>query len=74
MRRTITLPEGVEALVREQAAAGESFSACAARLILEGAKRRGARKPPLYVGSGSGPRDLSRMAERYLRDPVRMDR
>lgn len=70
-RRTLNLPDSVEALVREHARAGESFSAAAARLIQEGAVRRAGRKAPRYVASGSGPRDLGRLAERYLRDLVR---
>lgn len=69
-RRTLNLPDSVEALVREKALEGESFSAAASRLIQEGARGRGARKAPRYVASGEGPRDLGRMAERYLRRPV----
>jgi len=74
VRRTVTLPEAIDALVRDHAVEGESFSACAARLILEGARKRGSKKPPSYVGSGSGSRDLSQKVERYLRDPVLMSR
>jgi hypothetical protein len=69
-RKTLNLPDSVEALVRESAKEGESFSAAACRLILQGASRRGGKKPPRYVGSFEGPRDLGRMAERYLREPV----
>ena len=69
-RRTLSLPDHVEALVRENAAEGESFSAAAARLIEEGAKARGKGKPPRYVASGDGPRNLGRLAERYLRELV----
>lgn len=67
-RRTLNLPDSIEALVRENALQGESFSAAAARLIQEGAAGRGRRKPPRYVASGTGPRDLGRLAEKYLRD------
>lgn len=69
-RRTLSLPDSVEALVRDQAGEGESFSAAAARLIQAGARASGDRRPPRYVASGKGPRDLGRMAERYLREPV----
>jgi hypothetical protein len=69
-RRTLNIPDSVEALVREQCLEGESFSAAATRLILAGAQAAGVRKPPRYVGSGSGPRDLGLMAESYLRAPV----
>lgn len=68
-RRTLSLPDSVESLVRENAMEGESFSAAASRLIQEGvAARRKKKKVPAYVGAGSGPRDLGRMAEKYLRD------
>jgi len=70
VRRTVNLPESVEATVRELAREGESFSAAVARLIEAGAKAlRGPRKP-LYVGVGKGPTDLSLLAEKYLREPV----
>jgi len=69
-RRTLNLPDSVEVLVRERAKPGESFSAAAVRLILDGARRKGSRKPPRYVASGQGPRDLGRMAEEYLREPI----
>ncbi len=69
-RKTLNLPDSVEALVREKAQAGESFSAAAARLIQEGARSTGRRKAPRYVASGQGPRDLGRLAEQYLREPV----
>jgi hypothetical protein len=67
-RRTLSLPDSVETLVRENAHDGESFSAAAARLIQQGAS--GPKKAPRYVASGDGPRDLGRMAERYLREPI----
>jgi hypothetical protein len=69
-RRTLSLPDSIETLVRENAGEGESFSAAAARLIQAGAAPRGRRKPPRYVASGQGPRDLGRKAERYLRQLV----
>jgi hypothetical protein len=69
-RRTVNLPESVEALARESAEAGESFSATVARLIEAGARATRGRRPPRYVGSGEGPDDLGRLAERYLRELV----
>ena len=69
-RRTINLPDSVEELAREQAEAGESFSATVARLIEAGAHATGGRRSPRYVGSGEGPDELGRLAERYLRKPV----
>jgi hypothetical protein len=69
-RRTLNLPDSVEALVRENAREDESFSAAAARLIEEGARARGRRRRPRYVASGEGPRDLGRLAESYLRKVV----
>jgi len=71
-RRTLHLPNSVEALVRELSEEGESFSAAACRLILEGASRQRGKKPPPSVASGKGRRDLSRKAELYLRKPVTM--
>jgi hypothetical protein len=70
-RRTLNLPDSVVALVLEHTEEGESFSAAASRLIQAGARTGGARKRPRYVASGSGPRDLGRLAERYLRETVR---
>jgi hypothetical protein len=69
-RRTINLPDGVDELARRLAREGESFSATVARLIEQGASAEHGRRPPRYVGSGAGPEDLGRMAERYLRDLV----
>lgn len=67
-RRTIYLPDSVEALAREQAREGESFSAAVARLIESGVRAQAGPRVPSYVGSGEGPGDLSRRAERKLRE------
>ena len=67
-RRTVDLPESVEALARELAEEGETFSATVARLIEEGARAVRGRRPPGYVAAGDGPEDLGRVAERYLRE------
>jgi hypothetical protein len=69
-RRTINLPEPTEALVRELAHDGESFSAAVSRLIEAGARSVQGAKRPSYVASGEGPADLGRRAEDYLRSPV----
>jgi hypothetical protein len=66
-RRTIHIPDGTEALVRELAEDGESFSGTVTRLIEAGAKSLERGRVPTYVGSGEGPKDLGRKAEAYLR-------
>jgi hypothetical protein len=69
-RRTVNLPDSVEALAREHAKDGESFSATVARLVEAGVRATGGRRPPRYVASGEGPEDLGGLAERYLRELV----
>jgi hypothetical protein len=69
-RRTVNLPDSVEALARDAAESGESFSATVSRLIERGAHASGSRKAPRYVASGEGPDDLGRAAERYLGELV----
>lgn len=72
-RRTIHIPEGTEALVRELASEGESFSATVTRLIEAGAKTLKRGRVPRYVASGEGPDDMGRRAETYLRELVSSD-
>lgn len=69
-RRTVNLPDAVEARARRLARDGESFSATVTRLIQEGARAVEGPERPSYVASGEGPDDLGRCAERYLRDLV----
>lgn len=69
-RRTIHIRDATEALVRELALEGESFSATVTRLIETGAKTLKRGPVPSYVASGDGPDDLGRKAETYLRDLV----
>jgi hypothetical protein len=69
-RITISLPPSVEALARESAREGESFSETVARLIETGAKAERGPCRPRYVASGEGPADLGEAAERYLSDLV----
>ncbi len=69
-RRTVSLPDNTEALVRKMARDGESFSAVAARLIEAGARSLEGRRSPSYVGVGGGPEDLGRRAEKYLEELV----
>jgi hypothetical protein len=72
VRRTITLPESTDALIRASALERESFSAAATRLIEAGARSVAAR-PPRFVASGEGPEDLGVNAERYLRELIDLD-
>jgi len=69
-RRTVNLPDSVEAVVRELAEEGESFSATVSRLIDTGARALKGPRRPSYVGSGEGPEDLGINAEEYLRKLV----
>jgi hypothetical protein len=69
-RRTVNLPDAVEARARKLAREGESFSATVARLIEEGARALEGPARPSYVASGDGPSDLGRRAEAYLRELV----
>lgn len=69
-RRTVNLPDSVEALARDAAESGESFSATVSRLIKRGAEASRGPKAPRYVASGDGPDDLGRAAERYLTEFV----
>lgn len=62
-RRTIYLPDSIEALARSSAREGESFSATVARLIETGAQSSGR---PSYVGIGEGPEDLGLTTEKHL--------
>jgi hypothetical protein len=65
-RRTIYLPDSIEALVREHALPSESFSATVVRLIELGAPDDRSTWPD-YIGSGEGgPPDLGINAEKYL--------
>jgi hypothetical protein len=69
-RRTVNLPDSVEALARDAAKSDESFSATVSPLIEQGVLCRGPQKPPRYAAAGGGPEDLGRAAERYLAEPV----
>lgn len=67
-RRTVFLPEAVDRLVRDSLAEGESYSSALCRLVEAGFREGHGRQAPAYVGSGEGPENLGRMAERYLED------
>lgn len=69
-RRTIYLPESVEALARVNAREGESFSATVARLIEVGAEAGGWDEMPDWIGSGEGPEDLGINAEKHLQEII----
>jgi hypothetical protein len=70
VRRTVTLPESVDELVRDAAEVGESFSAAVTRLLEAGLRASTPGSRPSYVAAGSGPRDLGRRADEYLRELV----
>ncbi len=69
-RRTVNLPDVVEARARQLQREGESFSATVARLIEEGARALAGPHRPSYIGAGDGPDDLGRRAEEYLLELV----
>jgi hypothetical protein len=71
-RRTIHLPDSVDSLVQEMRLDGESYSATVARLIQAGARSIRGRGRVSYAGTGDGPEELGRLAEKYLRDLVRV--
>ncbi len=73
VRRTISLPAAIDDKIRRVAEEEGSYSAAVARLVEEGAKRTGREPRPDWIGSGKGPSDLGRNAEKYLREPVRTD-
>jgi hypothetical protein len=65
VRRTVSLPESVDELIRSAAREGESYSAAVARLVREGARAASGPRPR-YVASGEGPEDLSERTREYL--------
>lgn len=71
VRRTVNLPDAVDARVREAAEEKESYSAAVTRLLELALASAGSTRPPPWIAAGEGPSDLGRRAEQYLRDPVR---
>lgn len=67
-RRTISIPDSVDRLIRELREEGESYSATVARLVEAGARAAGERRTLSFVGSGEGPEDLGINAEKYLNE------
>jgi hypothetical protein len=67
-KRTISIPEHTDQLVRDFAYEGESFSSALTRLIELGATAVEMNKVPSYVGSADGPDDLGLRTEEYLRE------
>jgi len=57
VRRTVSLPESTDALVRELAQEGESFSAAVTRLIEAAAAAMETVTYPAWIGSVEGPGD-----------------
>lgn len=70
VRRTVSLPDSVDERVRDAAADDESFSAAVTRFLEIGLRATQGRHRPDWIGSGDGPADLGRRAERYLRQPT----
>jgi hypothetical protein len=70
VRRTITLPESLDAEVREAAADGESFSAAVSRLLAAGLLAQ--RDRPSWIGSfDSGDPTLAHRVEEVLAELAR---
>lgn len=67
VRRTISVTPAVDETIRRIAEEEGSYSAAVARLVDEATRRAGKVEPPAYVGSGSGPRDLSRNVDKYMK-------
>jgi hypothetical protein len=71
VRRTVSLPESTDALVRELATDGESFSAAVTRLIETGAAASRAGSRLGYIGSGEGPGDeIGLKADEIVREVI----
>jgi hypothetical protein len=68
IRRTVSIPESVDALVRDLTKDGESYSAALARLVEEGARALETPRRLSFIGSGEGPGDLGENAEKYLEE------
>ena len=71
VRRTVSLPESTDALVRELAEEGESFSAAVSRLLEAGAAAVRAGRRLSYIGSGrSGAGDVGLRSDDYVREII----
>jgi hypothetical protein len=71
VRRTVSLPESTDALVRELAEEGESFSAAVTRLIEAGASANRGGNRLGYIGSGEGPGDeIASRADEIVREII----
>lgn len=70
VRRTVSLPESTDALVRELAEEGESFSAAVTRLIEAGAAAIDSGRYPSWIGSVEGPGDVSSRSDDYIRQVI----
>lgn len=64
VRRTISIPEHLDARIREQMWKGESFSSAVARLVARGIKAKG--KIPSWIGSGRSKGDFPWDVEEHL--------
>ena len=74
-RRTVSLPDSVDALIRDSALPGESYSGTVARLVEAGARSDRRKKPPGFIGVADVevPEDLSRRTEKYLSELLLRD-
>ena len=69
VRRTVSLTQRIDTLIRDAAHPGESYSATVVRLIEAGARALGEGRAPGFIGiaDDEGPDDLSRNVETYMR-------
>jgi len=71
VRRTISVSEAIDRLIKDRVAEEGSYSAAVARLVEAGTRRLGRKSALPYVAAGDGPPDLSIAAERYVRAALR---
>jgi hypothetical protein len=70
VRRTVSLPESTDALVRELAAEGESFSAAVTRILEAGAAALESGRYPSWIGSAEGPGDERWRSDEAIRQVI----
>jgi hypothetical protein len=64
VRRTISIPEHIDTLIRQTATEGESFSAAVARLVQQGIQN--GRPLPSWIGSATSTGDFPWDEEEHL--------
>jgi hypothetical protein len=70
VRRTVSLPESTDALVRQLTGEGESFSAAVTRLIEVGAAAIETGRYPSWIGSAEGPGDEGWRSDEAIRQVI----